>query len=104
MPDAVLFRGCLASTATLADIIIQKFFCHMPHYRLLQQLKVGLNSYGYSHSHDAAGRIEEIGKALESVEDIKLLLRILCDLHQISPGNYMLMYFGKRSYLCLILK
>lgn len=37
MPDAVLFRGCLASTATMADIIVQKFFYHMPHYRLLQQ-------------------------------------------------------------------
>lgn len=42
-------------------------------------------------ARDDSGRKEEIGKALESVEDIKLLLRILCDLHQISPGNYMLM-------------
>jgi len=39
LPETVVFPGCLAGISTLADIVIQKFFYHMPHYRLQQQYK-----------------------------------------------------------------
>jgi len=38
-PKEIVFPGCFAEVSTLADLEIQKFFYHMPHYRLIQQYK-----------------------------------------------------------------
>lgn len=38
-PKEVIFPGCFAEVSTLADLEIQKFFYHMPHYRVIQQYK-----------------------------------------------------------------
>lgn len=38
-PKEVVFPGCFAEASTLADLEIQKFFYHMPHYRVIQQYK-----------------------------------------------------------------
>lgn len=39
LPKEIVFPGCLAHVTTLADIIIQKYFYHIPHHRVLQQYK-----------------------------------------------------------------
>ena len=38
-PKEVVFPGCFAEVSTLADLEVQKFFYHMPHYRVIQQYK-----------------------------------------------------------------
>ena len=35
-PKEVIFTGCFAEVSTLADLEIQKYFYHMPHYRVIQ--------------------------------------------------------------------
>lgn len=39
LPKEVIFTGCFAEVSTLADLEIQKYFYHMPHYRVIQQYK-----------------------------------------------------------------
>lgn len=39
LPKEIVFKGCIAHVSTLTDIIIQKFFYHLPLHRVIQQYK-----------------------------------------------------------------
>lgn len=38
-PKEVVFPECFAEVSTLVDLEVQKFFDHMPHYKVIQQYK-----------------------------------------------------------------
>ena len=49
-PKEVVFPGCFAEVSTLANLEVQKFFYHMPHYRVIQQYKEA-GSHGEQFDH-----------------------------------------------------